>query len=88
MARDMILESGSAVAEAGFMRDYILDYAKDYGTRWYRSKGQNQNEIVNPGSPFGSYLMNKKWTMEEDFNNYMMRFQQVTASSNHFSRLH
>ena len=83
----MILESGSAVAEAGFMRDYQLDWAKDYGTRWYRSKGQNHNDLSDPSSPFASYLMNKKWTMEEEFTKHILHFQQVTLSSNHFSKL-
>ena len=86
MVRDMILESGSAVAEAAWMRDYMIDYAKDYGTRWYRSKGQN--DLSDPSSPFCSYLMNKKWTMEEEFTKHMLHFQQVTLSSNHFSKLH
>ena len=26
-------------------------------------------------------MMNKKWTLEEEFNNHMLRFQQVTVSS-------
>ena len=83
MTQDMVLQTGSAVVECGFMYDYELDWAKDYGTRWYRSKDRKSGE-----SPFASYLMNKKWTMEEEFNNHMMKFQQVTASSNYFSRLH
>ena len=26
-------------------------------------------------------MLNKKWTLEEEFNNHMMRFHQVTVSS-------
>ena len=32
--------------------------------------------------PFGSYMLNKKWTLEEEFNNHILRFQQVTLSIN------
>ena len=71
-----MLKSGSSVVEIGFLWQYELDYGKDYGTSWYRSKGKVAGE-----SPFGSYLMNKKWTLEEEFNNHMLRFQQVTLSS-------
>ena len=38
MTQDMVLQTGSAVVECGFMYDYELDWAKDYGTRWYRSR--------------------------------------------------
>ena len=58
------------------MYDYELDWAKDYNTRWYRSKDKKGGE-----DPFGSYMMNKKWTLQEEFNNHMLRFQQVTVSS-------
>ena len=27
-----------------------------------------------------SFMMNKKWTLEEEFNNHMLRFQQVKCS--------
>ena len=53
------------------MYDYELKYGK-----WYRSKERKVG--INP---FGSYMLNKKWTLEEEFNNHMMQFQQVTASS-------
>ena len=49
-------------------------YDPNYG-RWYRSKDKRGGL-----SPFTSYMMNKKWTLEEEFNNHMMRFQQVTVS--------
>ena len=83
MTQDMVLQTGSAVVECGFIYDYELDWATDYGRRWYRSK-----DCKGGKSPYASYLMNKRWTMEEDFNNHMMKFQQVTASTNYFSKLH
>ena len=52
-----------------------LDWAKDYNTRWYRSKEKKGGE-----NPFGSYMLNKKWSFEEEFSNHMLRFQQVTMS--------
>ena len=44
-----------------------------YEYRWYRSK----DKISKMKLPFGSYMLNKKWTLEEEFNNHMLRFQQV-----------
>ena len=65
------------------MYDYELDYAKNYSTAWYRSKEKKGGK-----NPFTSYMLNKKWTFEEEFNNHMMRFQQVTVSSIYFSKLY
>ena len=81
--KDWILDRGEAVVECAFMYDYELDWAKEYDTRWYRSKGKKGGQL-----PFSSYLLNKKWTLEEEFNNHMMRFNQVTVSSSYFSKLH
>ena len=58
------------------MYDYELEWAKDYNTRWYRSK-----EKLTGDNPFGSFMLNKKWTLEEELNNHMLRFNQVTMSS-------
>ena len=63
--------SGSSVVESAFMYDYELELGK-----WYRSKERKGGK-----SPWGSYLLNKKWTLEEEFNNHMMRFNQVRVSS-------
>ena len=71
--KDKVLDKGSAVVEAGLMYDYELDWAKDYNTRWYRSKDRKGGT-----NPFTSYMMNKKWIFEEEFNIHMLRFQQVT----------
>ena len=70
MVQDAV-RSGSSVVECAFMYDYELEWGK-----WYRSKQRKGGKI-----PFASYLLNKKWTMEEEFNNHMMRFQQVTVGS-------
>ena len=83
MIQDRVLASGSSVVETSVLSDWELNWAKDYGTRWYRSKERRAGE-----SPFGSWLMNKKWTLEEEFTKHMLHFQQVTLSSYHFSKLH
>ena len=76
MVKDRVLDRGDAVVEAAFMYDYEVEWAKNYSTRWYRSKNK-----LDGLSPFSSYLLNKKWTLEEEFNNHMMRFNQVRVSS-------
>ena len=43
--------------------------------RWHRSK----DRVQKPYSDFTSYMMNKKWWLEEEFNLHMMRFQQVKS---------
>ena len=48
--------------------------------KWYRSK-----EKKGGNNPFASYLLNKKWTLEEEFNNHMLRFQQVKCSEFYFT---
>ena len=77
MAADAV-RSGSSVVEKAFLYDYELEWGK-----WYRSKERKGGRI-----PFGSYLLNKKWTMEEEFNNHMMRFNQVTVSSIYSNKQH
>ena len=74
--QDKVLDKGSAVVEVGYMYDYEIEWAKDYNTRWYRSKDKLGGE-----SPFASYMINKKWILEEEFNNHILRFQQVKVSS-------
>ena len=76
MVQDRVLKRGDSVVECSFMYDYELDWAVDYNTRWYRSKQKKEAKF-----PFSSYLLNKKWTLEEEFNNHMMRFNQVRVSS-------
>ena len=81
--KDRVLKTGSSVVECSFMYDYELEWAKDYSTTWYRSKEKKGDKI-----PFASYMLNKKWTLEEEFNNHMMRFQQVTVSYSYFIKLY
>ena len=69
------IRTGAAVVQGALLLDYELEWATDAGTQWYRSKERKG------GNPFASFMMNKKWTLEEEFNNHMMRFQQVTMSS-------
>ena len=76
MVQDAV-RSGSSVVEKAFLYDYELEYGK-----WYRSKERKGGRI-----PFASYLLNKKWTMEEEFNNHMMRFQQVTVTALYLNKL-
>ena len=51
---------------------------------FYRSK--DPKDLNRP--PFGSYMMNKKWTLEEEFTNHMMMFQQVTGSCIYYIKVH
>ena len=76
------IRTGAAVVEGALLYDYELEWATDVGTQWYRSKDKKAGE-----NPFISYMMNKKWTLEEEFNNHMLRFQQVTMSSDYFTKL-
>ena len=67
-----IMGDGSAVLAAAYLSDYELKLQnRTEGRRWHRSKERLENY------PFGSYMMNKKWWLEEEFNNHMLRFQQV-----------
>ena len=77
MVQDAVV-NGSSVLHVSFLYDYELEYGK-----WHRSKDREGGQ-----NPFPSYLMNKKWTMEEEFTKHMLHFQQVTLSSYHFSKLH
>ena len=77
MVRDLIIGKGSGVLEASFLYlDYELKWAEDAGKKWFRSK-----ERKGGVNPFPSYMLNKKWTLVEEFNNHVLRFQQVIGSS-------
>ena len=68
-----IMEEGSAVQAGAYLFDYELALEnRTEGKRWHRSK-----EKLAGKNPFASYMMNKKWWLEEEFNNHMLRFQQV-----------
>ena len=67
-----IMGEGSAVQAAGLLYDFELALENRTEEKiWHRSKERL------PNYPFGSYMMNKKWWLEEEFNNHMLRFQQV-----------
>ena len=72
--------TGSSVILSTFLMDYELKWARDHNTSWYRSKERKGSK-----SPITSFMLNKKWTLEEEFNNHLLRFQQVTANSIFFS---
>ena len=74
LVQDRVLDRGSAVYEVAYLYGHQKELAKKYNTTWYRSKERKGGK-----NPFGSYLMNKKWNLEEEFNNHMLRFQQVTV---------
>ena len=76
--KDKVLDIGSAVVECTFVYDYEIKWAEDYNTSWYRSKEKKDGIHW---YPLVSYMLNKKWALEEEFNNHMLRFQQVTVSS-------
>ena len=81
MVQDSV-RTGSSVIECAFLYDYELQWATDLGTSWHRSKDRQGGD-----HPFASFMLNKKWTLEEEFNNHMLRFQQVTVSSDYSTKL-
>ena len=68
-----VITYGSSVVEIGFLAESDLEHGN-----WYRSK-----ERKGGLNPFGSFMLNKKWTLEEEFNNHILRFQQVKLSLNY-----
>ena len=69
MLRDTA-ETGSSVVVASYLYASQLAYGK-----FHRSA----NRMIGR-HPYGSFLMNKKWTMEEEFTMHMLIFQQVPLS--------
>ena len=65
------MEKGTAILEHGGLADYELALG-----RWHRSKDKKPS----PYSDTPSYMMNKKWWLEDQFNVHMMRFQQVKCN--------
>ena len=75
------IRTGSFVIVSAFL-DYELEWATKHGTRWYKSKSPRGGD-----NPFVSFMMNKKWTLEEEFNNHMLRLQQVAVSFSYIVKL-
>ena len=67
MVKDCVFGNGSAVLEAGY-----LGHEKNFG-KWHRSKERKATSFLN----LASFHLNKKWVLEEEFNNHILRFQQV-----------
>ena len=70
MRRDLLTGNRDYVVEG----IYVRAIAKN--GRHYRSKDKK----VKASLFFDSFMMNKKWTLEEEFNNHILRFQQVNIS--------
>ena len=77
---EMVVKDGSSVVQVSMLLEHEIEYAKKHGTSWYRSKESRGGK-----NPFASYMLNKKWALEEEFNNHMLRPRQVTASSIYLS---
>ena len=78
MIRDTV-KTGSTVVELGYLYRQHLNLGK-----WYRSSNRKSGE-----NPFGAVMLNKKWSMEEEFNIHMLIFRQVVSvSSIYISKLH
>ena len=73
LAQDAV-RNGGAVVEAGWLTPSELAWGK-----WYRSK-----EVKGGDMAYTSYILNKKWTIEKEFNNHLNRFQQVKVSFSYF----
>ena len=69
----MVLGNGTAILQEGYLWDYQLELG-----RWHRS----QEKAKGQSTDFMSYMINKKWWLEEQFNLHMMRFQQVKMFAN------
>ena len=83
LVEDVIKSSDiTSVVESGMLPYFVLDMAKHYTTSWHRSKEKRIDE-----HPFTSFMLNKKWTLEEEFNKHMLRFQQVRVSPIYFTKL-
>ena len=68
---DWVIEKGSAVVETGTLWQGTYNYSMWHRSKYTKDSGDN---------PFSSYMLNKKWTLEEEFNHHMMSFQQVRVS--------
>ena len=74
------MRDGTAVVECNYLTVWEFQMG-----RWHRSRDKKEQESID----FISYMINKKWWLEEQFNVHMMRFQQVKSNcySNNFSFL-
>ena len=57
------------------VQSYLLDFQLAQG-HWYRSRGIQSGDFL-----FGLNMLNKKWTLEEEYNRHLYQFQQVNIIS-------
>ena len=74
-----VIKGKPYVFEYGILYGKLPLYAKKYNTTWYRSKESKAGE-----NPYGSFMLNKKWTLEEEFNNHIFQFRQVILAVSSF----
>ena len=65
-----MIDNDIHVAGTHLLQKGYISYASG---DWYRSRERRSNSY----SPFCAYMMNKKWWLEEEFSNHILRFQQV-----------
>ena len=68
------MENGTAVYEAASVATWYLKGEYGIEAKFHRSK--DKKDLTR--SPFVSYMINKKWTLQEEFTNHLLMFQQVT----------
>ena len=72
MVDNDILGAGTHILQLGYLHP---KYGKK--GRWHRSRERRSSNY----SPFCAYMMNKKWWLEEEFTNHILRFQQVNKKN-------
>ena len=77
MITEGIHGAGTHLLQKGYIKQAYLDLAEREGSRWHRSRERRSNSY----SPFCAYMMNKKWWLEEEFTNHILRFQQVNKKN-------
>ena len=65
--------AGTHLLQKGYISGPTKEMAEKANSKWHRSRERRSNSY----SPFCSYMMNKKWWLEEEFTNHILRFQQV-----------
>ena len=78
LINDTVIGNGSAVIDTAYLYPSRLRLGK-----FHRSK----DTVATTYQPFASYMVNKKWWLEEQFNTHMLRFQQVATQFYIFTSL-
>ena len=66
---------GTHLLQTGYLNTDALEKSYNITLKWHRSRERRSNSY----SPFCAYMMNKKWWLEEEFTNHILRFQQVNT---------